>query len=390
MTEGSLTGSRTVMDKNRAARIAVTVFYFCQGICFSSWASRIPDIKTSMGLTDAGLGTILFALPLGQLVTMPFSGLLVNRLGSRKVMIFGSCLYAIAMTNLGWATQNWQLWLALFIFGVVGNMSNIAVNTQGIAVEKAYERSVMASFHGAWSAAGFTGALIGLLLVHYKVGPHAHFIGVAALVLLTVLFSNKYLLDTVEAAASEQRRIPRPDKALVLLGIIGFCSMASEGAMFDWSGVYFKDVVKAPESLVILGYTAFMIMMATGRFVGDALIARIGRMRLMQLSGVLISAGLLLSVIFPHIITATIAFMIVGLGVSSVVPGVFSEAGKSVKVSPGTAVAMVSSISFLGFLLGPPLIGYVAALFSLRYSFAIIAVFGICITILISRMKPVE
>jgi MFS family permease len=182
----------------------------------------------------------------------------------------------------------------------------------------------------------------------------------------------------------------RPDKILLQLGIIGFCSMASEGAMFDWSGVYFKDIVKAPSSLVILGYTSFMIMMATGRFVADYIITKIGRKKLLQICGVMISSGLFISVLFPYLISCTIAFMLVGLGVSSIVPTVYSAAGRHSRVPAGIALATVSSVSFLGFLMGPPLIGYISQMAGLRYSFAVIGIFGMGISLLVSRIKALQ
>ena len=166
--------------------------------------------------------------------------------------------------------------------------------------------------------------------------------------------------------------------------------MASEGAMFDWSGVYFKDVVHAPASLIALGYLCFMIAMAGGRFIGDKLIAKYGRPRMLRISGILISTGLFMSVLFPNIITATIGFLIVGFGVSSIVPMVFSAAGKHSKIAPGMALAAVSSISFLGFLMGPPLIGYIAELFNLRYSFAVIGILGVTISLMVSKIKALD
>jgi MFS family permease len=166
--------------------------------------------------------------------------------------------------------------------------------------------------------------------------------------------------------------------------------MASEGAMFDWSGVYFKDVVQAPSSLVILGYTSFMIMMSVGRFIADGLVLRFGRKRLLQVSGIMISSGLLISVLFPYLVASTFGFMMVGLGVSSIVPSVYSSAGRQGKVAPGIALATVSSVSFLCFLMGPPLIGYISAAAGLRYSFAVIGIFGICITLLVSKIKAMH
>jgi len=272
-------------------------------------------------------------------------------------------------------------------------MCNIAINTQGIAAEKLYERPIMSAFHGGWSVAGFTGALVGLAMINLKFPPYLHFWIVIGMVSAIVALNYQMLIPgkTRPAMASSKKRFfSKPDSTLLQLGVIGFCSMASEGAMFDWSGVYFKDVVKAPSSLVILGYTSFMIMMASGRFVADRLAARFGRKLLLQVSGVLISSGLFLSVFFPFLIPSTIAFMMVGLGVSSIVPSVYSAAGKHPTIAPGIALATVSSVSFLGFLMGPPLIGYISAVAGLRYSFAVIGVFGICITLLVSKIKAMH
>lgn len=371
-------------------RIAVTLFYFSQGLCFATWASRIPDIKTALNIGSATLGSVLFALPMGQLVTLPFSGRLVTRYGSRQVLVIALPCYAIAMTNMGLATQAWQLALALFVFGISGNLCNIAVNTQGVATEKLYQRPVMASFHGGWSAAGFTGAFIGLFMINLKVSPYLHFWIVALLVLMTIWLNHRYLVYGKAPATTRKKGFIRPERSLIQLGFIGFCSMASEGAMFDWSGIYFKEVVKAPVSLMMLGYTSFMIMMASGRFMADKLIARFGRKLVMQVSGILISTGLFTSVLFPYLVTSTIGFMLVGLGVSSIVPTVYSVAGSNSKVAPGIALATVSSVSFLGFLMGPPLIGYIAAAAGLRYSYALIGILGFCISLVVSKVKAIK
>jgi MFS family permease len=374
----------------RQIRVVVSVFFFCQGLCFATWASRIPAIKTSLGLSEAALGAILLALPAGQLIAMPFSGRLVTHFGSRKILRIGAPLYAISLTNIGLAASDWQLALALFAFGVVGNMCNISVNTQAIRAEKAFGRPIMTSFHGVWSTAGFTGGLLGLLFINLHWGTYAHFWLIASIVICTALIAQ-YYLQRGKAAVTEKRRFfAKPDAMLVQLGIIGFCSMASEGAMFDWSGVYFKEVVKAPNNLVTMGYISFMVMMASGRFAGDKLIIRFGRKRLLQFSGILISSGLFISVLFPQLIPATIGFLLVGLGVSSIVPMVYSSTTRVSKIPSGMALAAVSSISFLGFLIGPPLIGFIAELTSLRYSFAVIALLGLSISFMVSRLKALH
>jgi len=374
-------------------RIAVALVYFSMGLSFASWASRIPDIKTALNLNDAVFGSILFALPVGQFLMMAFSGKLVTRFGSHRVLSFALPIYTICLSNIGLVTAGWQLAIALFLFGVSGNVCNISINTQGISAERLYDRPIMSSFHGSWSLAGFTGALIGLAMINLKVPPYWHFVTVILIVWIIVWINYPFLVRANHnPAKGEPRRkfFGKPDKMLVQLGIIGFCSMASEGAMFDWSGVYFKDVVHAPASLVILGYTSFMIMMATGRFVADYFTSKIGRKLLLQICGLIISTGLFTSVLFPYLIPATIAFMLVGIGVSSVVPTVYSAAGRHSKIPPGIALATVSSVSFLGFLMGPPLIGYISAAFGLRYSFAVIGFFGIGIFFMVPWIKLLQ
>jgi MFS family permease len=163
--------------------------------------------------------------------------------------------------------------------------------------------------------------------------------------------------------------------------------MASEGIMFDWSGVYFKEIVKAPGALSILGYTSFMITMAIGRFLSDILVRKFGSRNVILTSGFVISIGLYCAVLFPYLIPCTMAFMLVGFGVSNVIPIVFNAAGNSKKVSTSVALTIVSSISFVGFLIGPPIIGYIAELTSLKYSFAFIGVFGILISTLSYKLN---
>lgn len=389
----TVTYEQEIPLEKRRVRIAVALFYFSMGLCFASWASRIPDIKTLLHLNDAAFGSILFALPVGQFLMMTFSGKLVTHYGSRKVLLFALPVYTICLSNIGLVSHGWQLAIALFMFGISGNLCNISINTQGVQAEKLYNRSIMASFHGGWSIAGFTGALIGLVMINLKVAPYTHFWIVILIVWIIVWRNNQFLVPfqaNMDQEGPRRKFFSKPDSTLLQLGIIGFCSMASEGAMFDWSGIYFKDVVKAPPSLVILGYISFMIMMALGRFIADRLIVKFGRKHLLQVSGVMISTGLFISVLFPTLIASTLGFMMVGLGVSSIVPTVYSTAGKNGKVAPGIVLATVSSVSFLGFLMGPPLIGYISAAAGLRYSFAVIGIFGLCITFLVSKLKVIH
>lgn len=374
-------------SKRNRIRIAVSLFYFCQGLAFSSWASRIPIIKERLHLTEAQLGTILLMLPIGQLVTMALSGKLVTKYGSANVLRITAVIYSIVLCAIGFATNAYQLGAVLFLFGVVGNMCNISVNTQGVAAEKIFQKSIMSSFHGAWSIAGFTGALIGLMTMNIGIDTVQHFFIILVLVCANTISNHKFLVQGKADQSEKKSFFSKPESSLVQLGIIGFFSMATEGAMFDWSGVYFKDIVHAPANFIIVGYASFMVMMATGRFIGDFVISRIGRKKTLQGSGILMFTGMMLSVLMPQFWICTFAFMLVGIGVACNVPTVYSLAGQNKKVPSGVALAMVSSISFLGFLMGPPLIGYIAEILDLRYSYGLFAFFGLLMFVMTSKLK---
>ncbi len=370
----------------KANRIAVACFFFIAGISFASWASRIPDIKAKLHLSDAALGGVLFALPVGSMISLPLSGWLVAKYGSKQMVTIAVTCYPLILILIGTTVSIWQLVSVLLVFGLFGNLCNISVNTQAIGVQASYGRSIMATFHGIWSMAGFTGAAIGTFLVSKDLSPFYHFaiIWLACLVLLVSI--QRFALAKDHGHESQQVFV-RPDSALMKLGLIAFSCMVCEGTMFDWSGVYFQKVVAAPKELITLGYAAFMGTMASGRFIGDFMVTRFGSRKVLEASGILITTGLLIAVLFPTIILATIGFLFVGFGVSSVIPLVYSAAGKSKTMSPGMALAAVSTIGFFGFLMGPPLIGLIAQAFSLRWSFTLIAVLGFGTTLLAARVK---
>ena len=373
-----------VVSKRRA-RLSIGAFFFMAGLCFASWASRIPDIKLYLKLSDAGLGGVLLALPVGLMISLPFSGWLVHHFGSRKMVLLSAVLYASVLSTIGLAHATWQLVIALFVFGLVGNLLNIAVNTQAVSLEVLYGRSIMASFHGIWSLAGFTGASVGTIMINFHLSPFTHFVFItlAAFVLVGLLYRNTLRQDI--NADSDRPLFAKPDPTLLKLGLIAMCCMVCEGAMFDWSGVYFQKIIQVPKGLTTVGYTAFMCTMAGGRFTGDKLVTRLGTKRMLQISGLVIACGLSLAIGMPYLLTGTLGFMLVGIGVSSVVPLVYGAAGKSTIFSPGVALAAVSTIGYLGFLAGPPMIGFIAQAASLRWSLALIAVLGFTTTIIATR-----
>ena len=363
-------------------RLAVSASFLLQGLCFSTWASRIPTVQQKMHLSETALGGVLLAVPVGLIASLPITGWLVAKYGSRNLTVIAVLLYSGVLPLLGLAQNTTQLMAALVLFGFGSNMANISVNTQGVGVEAIYGKSILATFHGVWSLAGFMGAALGSFMIGWGISPLQHFALMAGVIWLGVALMRPYLVPTDAPSPGDQPLFVLPDKSLLLLGILAFCSLLAEGTMFDWSGLYFKKIVQADKAQVGLGFSAFMSMMATGRFIADWFTDRFGRARTLQLSGLLTAIGLSVAVAFPSLLVASLGFMLVGLGVSSVVPLVYSAAGRSRMMPAGVALAAVSTVGFAGFLLGPPLIGLVAGATSLRVSFAIIACMGLAVAAL--------
>ncbi|HEX2535857.1 MAG TPA: MFS transporter [Chitinophagaceae bacterium] len=371
----------------RVYRIAVAALFFIQGVSFASWTSRIPTVLDKMHLTEAELGSLLFLLPIGSLLCLPIAGWLIHRFQSYRVALTALLLNGCALLAIGFSVTEGQLMASLLAYGFVSNLANISINTQAVGVEAIYGRSVMATFHGMWSLAGFVAAAIGQAMIRNSVPMSLHYTVMLVVMALSVGIASRYLLRADPPVSGKQPVFPLPDKPLLRLGFIAFCAMMCEGTMFDWSGVYFKNVIRAAPEWIGAGFTAFMCTMALGRFFADRFTDRFGRQRLLQGSGLLVAFGLLLSVVFPYILPALLGFMLVGFGVSSIVPLIYGAAGQSKTLAPGLALAAVSSVGFIGFLAGPPIIGWVASWFSLRISFLLITVMALCVTALASLLK---
>ncbi|OBW39380.1 Inner membrane protein YbjJ [Chryseobacterium sp. MOF25P] len=374
-------------------RLSIFYFYFIMGLIFASWASRIPDIKSSLNLNDGQLGQVLFAMPLGQLLMMVVSGYLVNKFGSRIILITAMTLYAIALTFIPQANSFNLLFLVLFFFGITSNMANIAVNTQAVSLEALYKRNIMSSFHGLWSLGGLTGGILGAVFAETKFSIFTHLVIILILgVIGIIIFSRGLLAQDIKenSDAKTSKKAFKLDSAIIILGLIGFGSMFCEGTMFDWSSVYFSTIIKPDETFVRLGYIASMGAMTFGRFVADRFVNRYQASVVLRFCGILITSGLLLATVAPGLIISTFGFLLIGLGVSSIVPICYSAAGRLKTMSASIAITAVSSISFLGFMIGPPLIGLLSEITDLRIALLAASSFGILIIVLSYQYKSIK
>lgn len=374
--------------KKQTRRIILSGYFFYTGLCFASWASRIPDIKMALGLSDAAFGGMLLFLPMGSFIGIPISGSLTARYGSNQILKLASVLYPLALILIGLASSVGQLAVCLFLFGMIGNLFNVSVNTQAVVLSKAYSKSIISTFHGFWSLAGFSGGLIGGIFIAQHLIPTYQFVSIAIAGILFLALTHTYLLPSEANKTPLKSMWNKPSPLMLQFGLIAMSNMVCEGMMFDWSGVFFQDVIRVSDNLRTIGYICFMASMTTGRMFADALINYWGARKQLMLSGLLVSIGLVVSIIQPSLYLSTLGFILVGFGVSSVIPTVYGSVGKA--AAPGMAsiaLASVSSLGFFGFLIGPPIVGFLSELIGLRWAFLCIASLGIVSFIQSYRLK---
>lgn len=368
-------------------RTAISIYFFFLGMVFSSWASRIPDVKDRFSLSEAELGGILFMLPLGALAALPASGWLVQRWGSRQVSAVVLVLYGFFLFTTGISGKLEVLSVSLFLFGMLGNLGNIAMNAQGIAIQQIMGKTILSSLHAMWGLGAFAAAGVSGWMMHLDIEVGTHFAWIGAISSASALLFYFFLVPDPAATGEKQQVFVLPGRGLLLLGLICFCVAMSEGAMADWSSLYYRQVIHAMHTSSTAGYTAFALCMTMGRFAGDRLLQFLTHSKLLRINGLLILSGIFLALVFPVKWVVISGFALVGLGVSSVFPIVYMLAAKNRSMSPSASLAAVSSVGFTGFLLGPPMIGFVAEETGLRMSLWIIAVLGLLIILLAFRVK---
>jgi MFS family permease len=363
------------MDSKNTHRFYLNIFFFISGVCFATWTSRIPTLTEKFQLNHAELGTILIFMPFSSLMGLPVSGWLVSRFDSRIPLTFGFVAMCTALTLIGFASSTILLTISLCMFAFFMRIFNISVNTQALTVQKLFDKQINGSFHGLWSTGGIVGLSLSTLLVALHISMEIHVIIVAALALTCTGIAYKHLIRNDRAKSGNKLALSKPDPYIVYLGLLVFLAAVCEGGMFDWSGLYFKDVVKV--EIFTLGYLVFMVFMATARFASDKIIERIGMSHTYLMSAFLICAGISLAVLYPYFWTSMLGFCIVGFGTAPVIPMTYQLAGTSRKYSPGLAISVLATYGIVGTFIGPPMIGYISHAFNLKVSFIAFAVAGV-------------
>jgi fucose permease len=365
------------LGSTRCTRVAVTAVFALHGLLFASWTAHIPAVKADLGLSDRSLGLALLGAPAGSVLAMVASSWLLPRLGSRRVVQIALVGYCAAGPLVGLSGQVAALTAALFTWGAFQGTLDVAMNTQAIAVERARRRPLMSGLHGSWSLGSFAGAGAGVLAVGVGLSLSVQLLLLGTLGLLAVgLLTTRMLPDrTVDLAADHSRvSASRWSGGMVLLGAIAFAGMLCEGAAADWASVYLSGSLHTSPTVAGLGYATFSAAMVTVRLSGNRLLGRTRPDRLLPALAAVATTGFAVALIVGNLVAALIGFACLGVGLASVVPAVFSAAGRIPGLHPGTAVATVSAFGWAGFVCGPPVIGQLSAVTTLPVALGLLPI----------------
>lgn len=368
----------------RVARFAVLGIFALNGFAFASWVVRLPAVQEKLGIGEGLLGAALLGAAAGSLVSMPATGWLVGRLGSRPVVGVTALLLPLVLVLLALAPDFPLFVAALFFAGICVGALDVSMNAQAVAVEKEYRCPIMSSFHAAFSFGGLAGAAGGGLVAAAGVGVLAHLSGVAAVAAVAALVFLRGMLpaEADAEAGGEGPVFVRPTRALAGLGVIAFCVLLGEGAMADWSAVYLERTLGTGPGFAAAGYAAFSLAMAVGRLSGDRLTERIGPARLVRAGAAVAAVGLGVSLAVADPLFALAGFASAGAGFSIIFPAALSAAGHREEISSGPALAAVSTAGYFGFLVGPPSIGFVAEALGLGGALYIVVTLSAVIVLL--------
>jgi len=359
-------------------RLAVVIFFFINGFLYANCTGRLPELKGFFGVSNSTLGTMLFMTAIGALVAMPLTGWLTTRYSSGKLTVWTGLLFCCAVPLIPLSSDVVPGRIFFFLTGFFSGAMDITMNGQAVMVERAYKKTIMSSFHAAYSIGMALGAGSGALFATYHCPLRPHLLSVALLSLITLavfsptIVKNQTPRQKTQGAKHTQRRIPT---LIWLIAIIGFCGMTGEGSIVDWSAIYVNTVVGTTKAFSALAIGAFATAMTIGRLFGDRLIDRLGKRTILFASCAAAITGLGFALLIVSPLASLAGFFLVGAGLSNVVPVIYSTAGNIQGIEPAAGIAIASTVGYTGFFVGPPSIGYLSDSFGLRI--------GLCFTLLL-------
>lgn len=367
------------------ARTATQLIFLVCGLGVSSWAPMVPYAKDRLGLHEGHLGLLLLFLGFGALITMPVTGILLKRWGSKRVIAAAALLVAIMLPLLLLISSTPLMAVALFAFGAGIGSVDVAMNAHGINVQNAYGRPIMSSLHGLFSVGGLLGSLGLGFLVKAGLQPLQAAVGIAVLLLLITtsqyrkLFSRATEAELTTQHATEKEGPVKSSRfqwlhwSVFSLGLLCFCAFLTEGAMLDWSALYLRDNKHVSLEFSGAGYAAFSVAMATMRLLGDRLVERLNSVKIVVGGCLLAAAGLILATVVAWIPIVLFGYILLGVGAANVVPVFFSDGGRIKGISPLVSIPVITTMGYAGQLAGPAILGFIAHHFSLTVAFGFTA-----------------
>ncbi|PSS44756.1 MFS transporter [Arthrobacter woluwensis] len=349
----------------RRARIATIAVFFVAGLALAVWVVSIPAIQQRTDVSHALLGSLLLLLGLGSFLGMTLTGPLIDRIGSRRAILLGALVLVIGVNLPGLAIDSWGLGSALFVLGLGSGSIDVAMNDQAVLVERAYGRPIMSSLHAYFSIGGGAGALLGAGTQALGSPPNVTLgIGAAATALLTLLAypallrtaipSSEPSAETASVALTGRART----RSIAVLAALAFLIMLSEGTANDWSALHAVEHLGLPQSAASLAYGAFAVAMTAGRFAADRIVHRFGPVAVVRFGSVLAALGMVAVVTSPAYPVTLAGWAIFGLGLSGIVPQIFTAAGRLGGAQQGVVMSRIVGAGYLGLLAGPAIIGW--------------------------------
>ena len=367
--------------------LAIGAIFASVGFLFGNWVTWIPYVKQKFGLDDAQLGLLLLSLPLASTLTNPLSTVIINRFGMRATTIWGLVAMALAYSLPVNVPYLWMTSAALGMMGIGIAFTNVAMNTCVTSIERQDSIFIMSTSHGMFSGGGMLGSALASVLMGFKVPPAVHVAAVTGTILALVVLVRPIIMGIHEEKRQSEgdAKFVWPNRVLMGMIAISLCTNITEGTMSDWTAVYMRDVVKSNDFFIGWGFACYAFFMASGRFVGDALIPQYGSRKVLVTGGIVAAFGILLAVLLPYTTTAILGFGLVGAGVSCGAPILYGSAARVPGMAKGAGLAAMNTFSLAGFLVGPALIGLISNAYSLSFAIGLVAVLALIWAFLSNR-----
>ena len=360
------------------ARWAIALTFLVHGFVVGSWIPHIPLAKERLAVGTGVFGLALLVIAAGGIIAMPLSGVLINRFGSARVTTVTGIAFCPAFLLPPMVPDLWSFLPAALVFGATIGSMDVAMNAHGIAVEKALRRATMSLLHAGFSIGAMTGSLVGALSLKLMDATAHVFISFAIASVFFLAATRFYLPTTTDKGLSGEGFV-WPTRATIGLGLLCFLALMAEGAVVDWSGLMLLQRFPLDASTAALGFASFAAGMSVARLLGDWIRMKVGAIRLVRASALLMAAGLSAALVVPSVPVAIIALAFAGIGIGNAAPVLFAGGGRLEPSAPGRGIAAVTTLGYAGFLAGPPLIGFVAEVTGLPAALGLVVAASIVI-----------